>query len=315
MHRYSDKAPSNSDGDHKIVSQVLMLQVSLSLGNFFEGETQYLERGQQGVAACPALLAAGLTPSEVPVVYWYDERITNDALPVIVRHEGNILSGNGVPEGMYNISNNLGLIINQVKQSSAGTYYCRLSPQRRAFQDASVPIKVIVSPDPDEFPVVSPCDKKPIPSTCETSTDQSTINLICKVENTFPAVELQMWSLDGSNNMFQLKDAVIETERVTVLQGNLTERDFLRTNNTFTRTASIEVEVGLEGTIIICNSSGPVPGKGKITLVVIGKEVPVTPTMEAYLHAPTTQTTSHATTSFSTGVSFYFGFWKNPWGP
>ena len=83
-----------------------------------------------------------------------------------------------------------------------------------------------MSPDPDELPIVSPCDEKPIPSLCEISTDQSVIGLTCKVKNTFPAVELQIWRFpagDG-NKIVQLKDAVIVTEQVTVpLLGNLTE--------------------------------------------------------------------------------------------
>ncbi|XP_071801463.1 uncharacterized protein [Asterias amurensis] len=278
-----------------ILIYVSFLQFPSSFGRSFEGETQYLERGRQGVAACPALLGAGLIPSEVPVIYWYLGPITRDALPFIVKNEGNILFGDGVPVGLYGINDELSLIISQVRNSSAGTYYCRLAPQRLAFQDASVPIEVIVSPDPDELPVVSPCDEKPIPSLCEISTDQSVIGLTCKVKNTFPAVELQILRLpagDG-NKVVQLKDAVIVTEQVTVpLLGNLTENERLRTDNTFTTTASAKVEVGVRGGVFICNSSGPVPGKGKSTLVVISKEVPV---------APTTQTTSHATT-FKTGV-------------
>ena len=66
-----------------------------------------------------------------------------DALPFIVKNEGNILFGDGVPVGLYGINDELSLIISQVRNSSAGTYYCRLAPQRLAFQDASVPIEVI----------------------------------------------------------------------------------------------------------------------------------------------------------------------------
>ena len=55
---------------------VSFLQFPSSFGRSFEGKTQYLERGRQGVAACPALLGAGLIPSEVPVIYWYLGPIT-----------------------------------------------------------------------------------------------------------------------------------------------------------------------------------------------------------------------------------------------
>ena len=50
--------------------------------------------------------------------------------------------------GIYDIDDNLNLVINQVVDDSAGTYYCRLVPDNGGFQDASAPVEVIGKSSP-----------------------------------------------------------------------------------------------------------------------------------------------------------------------
>ncbi|XP_022109769.1 uncharacterized protein LOC110989579 [Acanthaster planci] len=124
---------------------ILVLVGGMWMNVTVEGRTVFLERGQRGIIPCPTVQSQELSRGSLDgaYVYWYFSN-TEPLSLLISLFRGRVEPQNEIPEGVYDIDGNFSLVIENVTDSNAGTFFCRIKPREEAQQQAiyQLPSKV-----------------------------------------------------------------------------------------------------------------------------------------------------------------------------
>ncbi|XP_038066699.1 uncharacterized protein LOC119736760 [Patiria miniata] len=246
-------------------------------------ETVFLERGHRVTLPCPLVKSRQIPPENVDAMYWYYGSISDTSL-LISYFFGSVAPQNGIPEGVYNIDDEFNLIIENITASNEGNYYCNVKPHLKIMAAGSIEVCDKVSPR-RPHPAVIDCNPDIFDAEkCEVPCDSTppAHNLTCVMKQVKPAVELR-WIRLFLGGQTELNAST--TVKPVVLPAKT--GSWLR-NNTYSTSASIQVEAVDDEEVYECEALGVAVGGSTRTRVRLTKTRPTTYDTTATYDTPTT---------------------------
>ncbi|XP_022109757.1 uncharacterized protein LOC110989568 [Acanthaster planci] len=234
-------------------------------------EIIFLERGHRGVVPCPPITSGKYTPGDIVAMYWYYGTTSSTAL-LISYFRGRVAPQNGIPYGIYDIDSEFSLVTENVTAKDEGIYHFMLKPRLQMVEEGQVEVCDKVSPR-QTYPTVVGC--KPSASDanqCEVPIDQTIAehSLTCVMDQVKPAVELR-WRrlyLGGSTAL----NASLTVKPIVLAAGTgLSLR-----NNTYSTSASIQVNDVSDDAVYECEAVGVAVGSGSRMRVHFAKTIHTT---------------------------------------
>ena len=112
----------------------------MAAGAISERQVLFLERGHPGIVPCSRTASRAYTLANLEAAYWYLGQYGRDTFLLSLTPEGYYRER--IPEGVYNISSDFNLIIQNVTDSDEGVYYYRIEPLFGTIYEGSVDVAV-----------------------------------------------------------------------------------------------------------------------------------------------------------------------------
>ena len=112
----------------------------MAAGAISERQVLFLERGHPGIVPCSPDASSAYTLANLEGAYWYFGQYGRDGFLLSLTPRG--FYSEGISEGVYNISSDYSLIIQNVTDSDEGVYFYRIEPLMGRIYEGSVDVAV-----------------------------------------------------------------------------------------------------------------------------------------------------------------------------